>query len=717
MLPLPALPPAFRPMRSFLARLLFVIALGALTAALPAGAVTRQTVESASVPGVYTYNFLCYTPAGYTSDTTMRWPLLVFLHGSGETGSNPELVAVNGPPREIELGRNYPCVVVSPQSPTYGWNSAGLAAFIDDLTRRYRIDPDRIYVTGLSMGGYGTWSLAVLYPERYAAVVPVCGAGTPALAGQMRDLPVWAFHGALDPTVPPAGSRDMFNAIRQAGGDPRLTIYPNGGHDVWTATYANDQLYAWLFAQNRTRPPARATARPGGSTTLTAPNPPQGNSTFQWQIAAGPDWQPLPAGTMPGTGPALFSGVNTAALTIDDAPLVLNGVPFQCVVSGTTTTTSIVVTVLVGEPPAVTVLRSAPAAPVTAGTGVTMAVQGTGSGLTYQWDRDGAALPGATSATLTFIAGTADAGDYAATVTDAVGFTNTVTVGHLAVTSEAWLANLSARAYVQTGENILIAGFVTTGPGAASRKSVLLRGVGPALGQTPINLPGALSAAQLRLFDGAGAILDSTTTWAPGLAPTFTRLGAFALPAGSNDGAMLESLAPGIYTTHVTSPGNAPGIGLVEVYDADGGAPDSRLVNLSARASVGTGANILIGGFVILGPTAETVLIRAVGPELGRYNIAGPLANPVLTVFDAHGAVIATNRGWSNPPSRGGSPVPAGVVPATAAIMTRVGAFPLSPGSADSALVLTLPLGIYTAHLTGSDGTTGVGLIEIYEVK
>jgi hypothetical protein len=154
----------------------------------------------------------------------------------------------------------------------------------------------------------------------------------------------------------------------------------------------------------------------------------------------------------------------------------------------------------------------------------------------------------------------------------------------------------------------------------------------------------------------------------------------------------------------------------VEVYDADSGAPANRLVNLSARASIGTGANILIGGFVIVGPTAGTVLIRAVGPELGRHGVARPLSNPVLTVFDAQGAVIASNQGWSNAPVRGSAPVVAGVEPATTAIMARVGAFALSAGSADSAIVLTLPPGIYTAHANGAGGATGVGLVEIYEV-
>jgi acetyl esterase/lipase len=126
-----------------------------------------------------------------------------------------------------------------------------LQAFIEDIVRQYHIDPHRVYLTGLSMGGYGTWDLAVQYPGYYAAVAPLCGGGNPALAYRLRDLPVWAFHGALDATVPVVRTQEMIDAIRQAGGDPLMTIYPNLGHDVWTVTYANPSLYDWLFAQSR----------------------------------------------------------------------------------------------------------------------------------------------------------------------------------------------------------------------------------------------------------------------------------------------------------------------------------------------------------------------------------------------------------------------------------------------------------------------------------
>jgi pimeloyl-ACP methyl ester carboxylesterase len=223
----------------------------AVVVVAPALAVQRQTAWSMTVPNLYAFQYLLYMPAGYDTDVTGKWPLMVFLHGSGERGTDVERVAANGPPMLIEQGRNFPCVVVSPQCSGSWWSATDLQPFIEDLVRQYRIDPDRVYLTGLSMGGFGTWDLAVRSPGFYAAIAPLCGGGAPSQAYQLRDLPVWAFHGALDTTVPVAQTQQMIDAIRQAGGNPLVTIYPDLGHDVWTVTYANDALYTWLFAQNR----------------------------------------------------------------------------------------------------------------------------------------------------------------------------------------------------------------------------------------------------------------------------------------------------------------------------------------------------------------------------------------------------------------------------------------------------------------------------------
>jgi kumamolisin len=277
--------------------------------------------------------------------------------------------------------------------------------------------------------------------------------------------------------------------------------------------------------------------------------------------------------------------------------------------------------------------------------------------------------------------------------------------------SNSWLVNLSARAYAETGANQLIAGFVTTG---TSSKSVLIRGDGPSL--AGFSIPGYLADPQLTLVSGSTTVA-SATSWAPSLTPTFTQVGAFGFTAGSHDTALLESLAPGAYTAQVVSQTTNNGVALAEVYDADSGAPTNRLVNLSARAFVGSGANILIGGFVIAGTTPLTVVIRGDGPALTGFGVPGALANTVLTLSNSSGT-IATNSGWSNAPVTG-SAAGGGITiqPLTALISSTVGAFALTAGSGDSGLVATLPPGAYTAQVAGADGSTGVALVEIYEMR
>jgi len=281
----------------------------------------------------------------------------------------------------------------------------------------------------------------------------------------------------------------------------------------------------------------------------------------------------------------------------------------------------------------------------------------------------------------------------------------------------AWLSNFSARALVQGGQDQLIAGFVTTG---SASKALLIRGDGPALGG--FGVAGFLPDPQLTLLDSAGAPLASTETWSPSLAPTFAQVGAFGLTAGSHDAALLATLPPGAHTARVASQTTNGGVALAEVYDADSGAPANRLINLSARAFVATGSNVLIGGFVVGGNGYETLLVRAAGPALAGFGVNGALANPVLTLLNSNGAAIATNSGWGNSIVPGGGAVSNGplktvVQPATADIFAQEGAFAFPSGSADSALLATLPSGAYTAQVADVNGGTGVALFEIYEVK
>jgi sugar lactone lactonase YvrE len=283
-------------------------------------------------------------------------------------------------------------------------------------------------------------------------------------------------------------------------------------------------------------------------------------------------------------------------------------------------------------------------------------------------------------------------------------------------TSNAWLGNLSARAYLPEGAGLVIAGFVTTGPGA---KSLLIRADGPALAADEIS--DFLPDPRLTLFSGQAAFAQ-TESWKPDLVSVFSRVGAFPLGAGSHDDALLQSVAPGPYTAQVASQASQAGVVLAEIYDADSGAPANRLVNISARAEVGTGANILIGGFVVEGTTDEALLIRAVGPALGAFGVSGALEAPVLTLFNSNGAIIASNTGWGSPVVPGSGAVQGGpgatvLLPATAAIFSQVGAFSLPAGSADSAMVVELPVGSYTAQVSGLNGGTGVALVEIYEIR
>jgi predicted peptidase len=194
--------------------------------------------------------YLLFLPEGY-DQSDKRWPLILFLHGAGETGSDLAMVKKHGPPKIVEKKKDFPFIVVSPQAPRRGWNPSALNALLDEVEAKYKVDPDRVYLTGLSMGGFGTWALAAAHPERFAAIVPICGGGRPADAQRLKNLPVWVFHGAKDRTVPPARSQAMVDALKEAGAEVKFTLYPNAGHDSWTATYNNPELYKWLLQHKR----------------------------------------------------------------------------------------------------------------------------------------------------------------------------------------------------------------------------------------------------------------------------------------------------------------------------------------------------------------------------------------------------------------------------------------------------------------------------------
>lgn len=204
--------------------------------------------------------YLLYLPKNYDSDDTKRFPLVLFLHGSGERGSEVERVAIHGPPKQAKAGKELPFILVSPQCPAeQRWEPETLMALVAFVEKDFRVDTHREYVTGLSMGGYGTWALGARYPEHFAAIAPICGGGERIhviLGGQkgeaLKSLGIWAFHGAKDPVVPLEESQRMVSAFSKTGNkDVKLTIYPEAGHDSWTQAYDEPELYTWLLRHLR----------------------------------------------------------------------------------------------------------------------------------------------------------------------------------------------------------------------------------------------------------------------------------------------------------------------------------------------------------------------------------------------------------------------------------------------------------------------------------
>ena len=198
--------------------------------------------------------YLRFLPRGYGTGPEEKWPLILFLHGMGERGDDLELVKIHGIPKIIERQPDFPFVAVSPQCPdetTWRDHHLTLKALLDEVVANYAVDAHRIYLTGLSMGGYGTWSLATRYPELFAAIAPICGSGSPDLASALKDVPVWAFHGAEDEIVKLEAGQRMVDALRSCGGNVRFTVYPGVGHDSWTQTYDNPELYEWFLQHRR----------------------------------------------------------------------------------------------------------------------------------------------------------------------------------------------------------------------------------------------------------------------------------------------------------------------------------------------------------------------------------------------------------------------------------------------------------------------------------
>jgi predicted peptidase len=249
--------------------LLGVAAFLALTASISAQSVTGSNPVSPQMVKHFRFtktqsaelDYLLFLPKGYDAGAEKRWPMILFLHGAGERGTNVWQVAVHGPPKNVATHPDFPFIVVSPQCPAdHVWSKEVLLGLLNEITAAYAVDTRRIYLTGLSMGGYGTWDLGLAHPKKFAAIVPICGGGqtlsvllvSPDKVSALKTLGVWAFHGAKDPVVSPSESQRMVDALKKAGvEDVKLTVYPEAGHDSWTESYNNPELYDWLLKHQR----------------------------------------------------------------------------------------------------------------------------------------------------------------------------------------------------------------------------------------------------------------------------------------------------------------------------------------------------------------------------------------------------------------------------------------------------------------------------------
>jgi hypothetical protein len=271
------------------------------------------------------------------------------------------------------------------------------------------------------------------------------------------------------------------------------------------------------------------------------------------------------------------------------------------------------------------------------------------------------------------------------------------------------LSNISTRAFVQTGDNVTIGGFIVEG---TQSKRVIIRAIGPEL--MPFGIPDPLADPTLELHDSTGALIASNDNWMTTIiGGIITRDQVAAIrasgyaPSDPRESAMIVNLPPGNYTAIMRGVDNTTGVGLVDVYDLSGNAA-SILGNISTRALVQTGDDVMIGGFVIQGTQPERVILRAIGPELSQYGIPNAMANPTLELHDSTGALIASNNNWV-------TTIIGGIIKQNQVrdIMNSH----LAPANRfESAIIADLPPGKYTAIVRGVNNTTGVALVEVYDI-
>jgi len=510
---------------------------------------------------------------------------------------------------------------------------------------------------------------------------------------------VFGSHAVYGPSTPPLGLRDLV-ALGVAGGGANHSLglkadgsvvawgrsqsgqtqVPLGlGNVVGLATGGNFSL-AIRDASRDLKPtiasqPSSITVTSGQRATFTVgATAGTANLNYQWRKDG-----------------VSISGATAASYSVDP------------VVSGSNGNYDVIISNYLGTIASAAVLLAINPLPVIAGQPVAMTVEAGKSAsfsvvvvggltVTYQWQKNGTNIVGATSATYSIASPQeADSGAYACLITNSVGSV-TSSLAALAVVQGSRLANVSVRTTLASAQTLIV-GFVVSG----GAKDVVVRAAGPALAQ--FGLTAAMADPRLELYKDSTKVLENDN-WPGVLANTFSNLGAFPFLPNSRDAALMQNLNGGY---SVLANGSGPGVVLVEAYDA-GSGNTARLVNLSARNRVGTGPDILFAGFFVAGTGNKRVLIRAVGPTIGGapFNVPNVLLDPKLEVYDANAVKIAENDNWDG---------------ALAATFLSVGAFALAPGSKDAALIVTLNAGSgFTAQVKGADGGTGDALIEVYEL-
>ncbi len=250
--------------RIMLSGWLAIVGLAAVTASLqaqeepsPGKQVAQKLISAADSSS--SLGYWLFLPKDYGADKDREWPVMLFLHGAGERGEDLKAVKVHGPPKLVDQRPDFPFILISPQCPKEHFWSGDvqqylLAELLDDVMRRFKVDRQRVTITGLSMGGFGTWEMTARNPQVFSAAVPICGRGDPSSGPKLKSIPFWVFHGAKDFGVPLRYSETMVEVVKNAGGNAKLTVYPEAGHDSWTETYNNNAVFDWMLEQRNKQP-------------------------------------------------------------------------------------------------------------------------------------------------------------------------------------------------------------------------------------------------------------------------------------------------------------------------------------------------------------------------------------------------------------------------------------------------------------------------------